>query len=347
MYVHAFIHTQEEVKIDRVGHAEKTVLCERCQCNYGYTVYRRGVGQASYSIFGSKSKATEQATRNAAVRLKKLLQNAIEPVPCPGCGWVQSAMLRDMRRRFARWMIWAGWISLVVLLGTAGTILAITTTDGRPITFQSQRFTLDAAALGISLCIGLIGGRSGLTLLMDPNRMYGTHEVAIPGVPIGYRIGKNRLVDETNNRAWAIEAPGRVTVQLAVAQFPAYCCCCMEKTRLSQKMRCGGLAYVMLPFCKPCAARIKRITMMTYTTCATIGAAVAFGILTYLSSRDVEMIAIFTCGAAIVAGLLGLRLSRFFHSVYVSGFKRERNTARINFKNHQYAALMREEGRLV
>ena len=343
-----FVHVQTPpVRVPRVGQAEKTVSCERCQCNYGYTVYRRAVGEANYSIGRSLARAKELATGKAIARLNKLLENAIEPVPCPACGWVQSAMTREVRRQFARWMIWAGWISFLALLITAVIILTVTTTDAHPITFQSQRLTLDAVALAISLFVGLIGGRYALAFFIDPNARNSTDQLGIPGVPIGYVIKVGRSTRKETNQLSAQEPPGRVTVQLAVAQFPAYCCCCMEKTRFSLKVECASMACVMLPFCKPCAARAKRTTKIACTACAIVGAAVGCGIPIYLSSRDVEAIVVSTCFGAIIGFLFGIMLARFFHPVFVWRFKRERNTVRINFKNHQYADLMRQEGRLV
>lgn len=343
-----FVHAQTPpVRIPRVGQAEKTVSCERCQCNYGYTVYRRAVGEANYSIGRSLARAKELATGKAVARLNMLLENAIEPVPCPACGWVQNAMTLEMRRQFARWMIWAGWISLALLLCAAVIILTVTTTDAHPITFQSQRLTLDAVALAISLFVGLIGGRYALALLIDPNARTRADQSVIPGVPIGYLIRTGRSASKATNELPAKEPPGRVTVQLAVAQFPAYCSCCMERTRFSQKVECGSMACVMLPFCKPCAARAKRTTKIACIACAIIGAAAGGGIPIYLSSTDMEAIAVSTGFAAIMGFLFGTMLARFFHPVFVWRFKRERNTVRIYFKNHQYAALMREEGRLV
>lgn len=346
MLIHLFVHTRRTLQIPHVAQAEKTESCERCRCNYGYTIFRRAIGRGSYFIFGSDAKATVEASREAVARANERLAKAIEPVPCPDCGWVQSAMIRQIRRDCARWMIGAGWLSLVVLLSAAGIILAITSADGHPITIQSQRLTLDAVALAFSLWIGLIGGRYAMICLIDPNTASCANRPAVPGAPIGYRIESHEITGK-GGQVLADEPPGRVTVQLAVAQFPDQCCRCMETTSFSKKMRCGGLAYVELPFCHSCAARVGYTTAIVCAAGVLIGGAIAWATSYHIAGNDLDMIVGLACPGVIVGALVGWRVARYLRPVVLSKFKPDRNTVRIYFKNHQYAALMREEGRLI
>ena len=87
-----------EVKhIKAHGQATRVVVCERCDHRYEYVVTR------SYAIDTIPLPLLiRSAERICNERLKKRLALAIDPIPCPSCGWMQSSMVPELRKRFLR-----------------------------------------------------------------------------------------------------------------------------------------------------------------------------------------------------------------------------------------------------
>ena len=80
---------------------------------------RRGLAQ-SISVYGlGETGAKNQAQNAAAAKLAKLLQRQNDPVACPDCGWIQSYMVEDLRRRAHHWISKLGWFLGLLLLASA------------------------------------------------------------------------------------------------------------------------------------------------------------------------------------------------------------------------------------
>jgi hypothetical protein len=89
------------------GRATKLVRCEGCGRNYAYELTRTGYGQDAgsfWSFWGSYTVARQKAEAD----LRHRLATGIEVVPCPACGWYQSSMVPEARRRHRRWMLHVG-----------------------------------------------------------------------------------------------------------------------------------------------------------------------------------------------------------------------------------------------
>jgi hypothetical protein len=69
------------------GRTTKVVSCENCHRRYAYELDRVGHG---------------------AEHLERLLAEGVEAIPCPACGWYQSGMLPEVRKRHCRWMLYLG-----------------------------------------------------------------------------------------------------------------------------------------------------------------------------------------------------------------------------------------------
>ncbi len=348
MWVHLLMHVRRYVSVPRVGQIEKIVRCERCNCQYGYVVHRRAIGRSGYSIWRSKKKAADSATYKVAVKVVNLLANAIEPVPCPSCGWVQGAMVREMRRRFGRWIIAVGAVALVIFLCTAGVIYLNEINDPRrPIRATSLTRIEDAFVLAIALYCGAIASRYALSFLVDPNSVYRADRPSIPGSPIGYRIGDSATIGKSALSPMPDERPGRATVQLAVARFPAQCCRCLKETSTTRRFRCGKLAQITVPVCQSCIRWVKAARVLLGIGGGLLGFVAGCAGAIYLPQGESEIALPVAVGGAAFGAALGLLIARSFRVVKFSRFSSDRNVVRIDFKNHQYADLMREEGRLV
>jgi hypothetical protein len=97
------------------GAVDKTVRCESCHAEYVYRLERSATGSGtSRVLFIDKEEATEQAAAIAQYALRRELQEGIDLVPCPACGWYQSNMITKGRDQHCAWM----WLLGVLL--TAG-----------------------------------------------------------------------------------------------------------------------------------------------------------------------------------------------------------------------------------
>src|SRR4051812_42118546 len=102
-----------------VGDALRGVRCEQCGGGGFYTACRMTTGHGTSPYNLNNAGAAEQADAEAMARLDEALRNTTDPVPCPHCGWVQSSMMTDVRRRRC------GWLKAVALAVAASGVMAI------------------------------------------------------------------------------------------------------------------------------------------------------------------------------------------------------------------------------
>jgi hypothetical protein len=139
------------------GSRAKTVKCEKCQFDYVYMVTCKATG--------SLSSPTGKEHHTVNHTLDVMLDNAIEPIPCPACGWLQSGMIPITKARYKRWMILAGNVTLMVAIVGMGLGLA-TITDKSNL---AGKWELTWSALLLVVSIGLYAGRAYLASQFDPN----------------------------------------------------------------------------------------------------------------------------------------------------------------------------------
>jgi hypothetical protein len=81
------------------GTVFKTVRCEKCQTEYAYPVTRTASDRGTGFLFLDDKGAMGRAEGGAKEALRRELDNAIEAVPCPGCGWYQATMIPLLQSR--------------------------------------------------------------------------------------------------------------------------------------------------------------------------------------------------------------------------------------------------------
>src|SRR5688572_20468934 len=86
------------------GSVPKFVRCEQCGFEYVYELTRRASGQGTSFLFLDNEGAESAAHAAAHQALVAKLEDAIDPVPCLGCGHYQADMVALLRRRYLRWM---------------------------------------------------------------------------------------------------------------------------------------------------------------------------------------------------------------------------------------------------
>jgi hypothetical protein len=82
--------------ITAAGQAERQVVCDRCRHAYVYHIQRK----TALDTFPLPA-LIRQAEATCERRLQRRLARDVEPVECPACGWMQSHMIPELRRRFA------------------------------------------------------------------------------------------------------------------------------------------------------------------------------------------------------------------------------------------------------
>lgn len=98
----------------------KHVQCEKCGTHYLYVAQREAEGTGLSVLFLDNDGGQRRAADRAFKNLQKALANVIEPVPCVGCGWLQSDMVGEAKRRYRRWMLYIG-----VTLSAFGVLFAV------------------------------------------------------------------------------------------------------------------------------------------------------------------------------------------------------------------------------
>jgi uncharacterized protein (DUF697 family) len=109
------------------GRAVKQVTCEGCRLEYVYMVERTGSGEGTSVLFLDNEGAAGRAEQAAVREVEQKLAEAVDVVPCPGCGRVQLHMFARAARDRYGWCTTAA-VAAVVVAVIAGVVAAVGTT---------------------------------------------------------------------------------------------------------------------------------------------------------------------------------------------------------------------------
>jgi hypothetical protein len=107
-----------------------------------------------------------------------MLNEDVDPIPCPACGWYQKAMIPLLRRERLRWMpsLAKGCLVAALFAFAAGVVGQVAAIRGQPAAAQlpdtAPAWTYAAwvvAAALVLLCPGLYVLRWALNRSYDPN----------------------------------------------------------------------------------------------------------------------------------------------------------------------------------
>lgn len=353
----------------------KNVHCEKCECDYAYELIRRGSGQGS-SAYGLNNKGAQtRAEKAARSDLHRKLVQGVDPVACPDCGWVQAAMIADLRRRAHRWVLTVCNVGAVVSLACA--LIAWLAANG------PSKGPIDAAQL--YWIWGMVFGGPVLAVmgwqirrfwagLIDPNRFYPQKPQPIPGVPAAFKPGDiqpvapvaefatavaARQVQSAQQSARAqlgyevtppqVEPGGWLTVQLMNMTPPCQCCVCLNHTETLHPVAYSKLVKVPLRICDRCLSQSRRATMLCQAGIVATGLVLGL-ICGLLLSRSENFLVIVLTFTGFVAGILAAGLLTRWLVPAAASFSRfspDKNTIRIRFRNRAYLHSFSENGRLV
>jgi len=130
--------------------------------------------------FLNNSRASTVAILRAQDSLARKLDQDVDPVRCPDCGWLQADMVRHLRRGRCRWLQWAALLPAVLTLA----VLMIHTADakGEDAVSDGTFLTVAASAVAYAACALLL--RMFLVARYAPNDVDLSKAVPIPGAPL-------------------------------------------------------------------------------------------------------------------------------------------------------------------
>jgi hypothetical protein len=152
---------------DAQGKAVKRVICERCHCEYSYEM-QRNAQVAGFNPYSPAPGMGERVEHQAKQAVQRRLAQESELIPCPKCGWFQTDMVEDARRRMhgglRRLSKWIGIPGLVLMV-----LLAI------PMMTTGDRDMLQFIGWGTTISLlfmpGLLLVRNWLAQGFEPNQI--------------------------------------------------------------------------------------------------------------------------------------------------------------------------------
>jgi hypothetical protein len=153
------------------GSMLKLAACEQCQAEYVYRLERMATGTGSSLLFVDNEGARNRSASRAERRLNQILDRAVDPVPCPACGWYQKAMVAKARRLHRRWMLQLGGGLLVGLIPIGLIAVAINsgTEHRNGVPLITWTLLVGIFATLALMCLGLMIGKVVLARGYDPN----------------------------------------------------------------------------------------------------------------------------------------------------------------------------------
>jgi len=363
----------------QTGQVQREVFCEKCGCNYSYEMVRRGRGEAMTPSGFGEAAAEQRAQAAAAASLNNLLQSQHDPVACPDCGWVQSYMVEAMRVRAHRWLSRGSYV-VGFLLGACAFFgfFAVAGIGGR--SFQEDDLVRIFALVLLAPLTVIAGtaGRSFWSKSINPNRHYPQRPSPIPGAPIGVKRGcgpastvtsaATTAGDASNTLSFntvreplvnaiaaipeqpsvpSIESGGWVTLQIANAHYPGFCCSCLKATDGVSSFKCAQLASLMIPICPSCEKHRSANQTLFIIGGVMWGGCLTFLLTFFAPKSDLEASLKFAGFGAVIGFFVGAWLARKSGPVKFSSFSQELNTVRVRFSNPNYLRLLVDHGKLV
>jgi hypothetical protein len=166
--------------VRETGRLPRVVRCEQCDREYVYFLKRAGEGEGTSLLFLENAEAKERAARRARAELEAALAVGIDPVPCPRCGWYQSHMLPEARRRRHPWLRYVAGLGLAVavIFGGMAVIVPNTRDPDRDIV-EATRAGGWVGTAGAIVAIGAWTLRWRLASLHDPNDAPVANRIAV------------------------------------------------------------------------------------------------------------------------------------------------------------------------
>jgi hypothetical protein len=167
--VHGFVLVTYNVSAQGTRVAQ--VTCEHCGSSYCYHLTRTTHAHVHeiYDLAGNT--AFRRAQDRAQAKLRRLLETAADPVPCPECGWYQKNMLPSLRRSRLPWMrAVARWSLALVLIPLVISVVGLIGAKDLKAAPEWTSYTCVATVILPLALPALYALRWVLNRLYDPNK---------------------------------------------------------------------------------------------------------------------------------------------------------------------------------
>jgi hypothetical protein len=162
-----FYYSHTDFTASKRGSALKVVECEQCQTEFVYCLERTAAARVRSEYGWANEEALSRAKELAEQNLQKALHDAIDPVPCPACGWYQWDMVFEARRVHHGWMVNAGCALFAVIFFLFFVFACLAGLRVEPVSFQ--QFLILVAVLAAA-GIALVAIKFVLTIFLNPNK---------------------------------------------------------------------------------------------------------------------------------------------------------------------------------
>ncbi len=337
MFVHV-VHAETHAAA-AVRRAVRNVRCEKCGCDYRYEIVRRGVGKATTVNGIGVAKAKARAAVRAQKAVTRLLQSAVDPVPCPRCDWLQPGMFTEIRRRRVEWSR-PSLVGLLLLLGAGFVgIVATVTHDwnrtanpfepGRHPILTAWIVVVAGSILAVMMLRRLL---AGLPVTNPAGPAWSATQYIPPAVetdasgqPMTFTV---EPAPPSGRRPWR-------WVQLINIPAPRYCVACGVFEPAAPMLRLGsdGGPQVWVRFCPACDKARKRRSRYTLIDLLLISGGI--GGVWYWSTRQPlpPYVLVGTVAVSLVL-VVAIVVNRISSKPYrLRRFAKTRNTAQIRFRS--------------
>jgi hypothetical protein len=221
----------------------KEVTCAHCGVEFVYELRRRVAAEANAPLYIGMEGAKQRAAMGAHAVLVRTLTREHDMVPCPGCGRLQPAMNRQMRKTWLTWLT-VLWVGTLIL-----SFMGVTAAEGQ---IQGPgAWTKVLPAMSTTVYVAAV-----VLLLFKEFRSAATDRAQrkAEAQAEGYaRLGLPRIVGE-----------GWMWVRPTLFESPAVCCGCgaAESEKRVMRVLGGVLMGGVLMEARVCGACKRRVQML-------------------------------------------------------------------------------------
>ena len=316
------------------------VECEKCRTRYFFELARVGTASTSapYGL-GSETAEASAATYSLDELIERMSTEA-ELVPCPGCHWINEALVDGYRQSRYRFIL-----PLAIVIATAGLaasiIGALFVVNGpQPDRWMLPWFLVGGSTVSIGIFAVLMFARTLARKRIQPNR----HFPGRPRVPVGtppallldeatqtFRLADDSKPAETGDCEW-------FEFQIGRHQLPDICCQCMnpsDEKHAYERIIVPAMK-LKLPRCQSCARAAKfeylKLWLASFLGAVLVGA----GLLIAIIHDDLILWILAVCHALLSLGFAAWFASSRSAPARVAVADLSRGIVRLKFRHPDY-----------
>jgi len=244
----------------------RQVICDQCSLVYHYHMQRSAEGYAYGLLRIGSQQADLRAQQHAMKNLDERFEREAEPVPCPGCGWINEHLGEGFAQtqKYGKHPTVAGMVyGLVVAMALAAS-LALLNVATHLMSMNQLIYVCIAMVIVTPILATLL---VAVIRLRRRRKNWNEHwPDRLPELPTGTPRALLQVEDDQGQMIFEevvreeeilADADKGVHLRLGLSKVPDGCCGCLEPTDLWFEFKREQKSF-SLPFCKACHARRTR-----------------------------------------------------------------------------------------